>query len=234
MVNASKTEICLFSKRDTAPISITINGVSVQSTKTISVLGVIFDSRLTWGPQVTKAITKSSRALNALRIIGRFFNKKEKIQLVTSNFYSILYYNSEVWYLNNLKQNYKNMIMSASARALRFCLKNYDPYISHRNLHRMTNRATPDELMIYKSALQLHKTYNNFTPIPDWVNLNNNIIFTSRQSHFVTARSNILRLSSNKISNRFWHLNGKIKLEWLNLSFNSFKINCKKLFLSDQ
>ena len=232
IVNANKTEICIFSKKDTATITITIDGQRVQSSKTINVLGITFDSRLTWGPQVTKAITKSSRALNALRLIGRFFNREEKIQLVTSNYYSILFYNSEVWYLNNLKQNYKNMILSASAKALRYCLKNYDPFVSNINLHLMAKRATPEKLMLYKTALQLHKTFNNQIPTTDWISLNNNIVFTSRQRNFITARNIVYKISSNKISNRFWHLNGKISLDWLNMSFTTFKINCKRLLLS--
>ena len=232
VVNSNKTEVCLFSKRDTASITITLDNDVIHSTKTINVLGVIFDSRLTWGPQITNVVTRSSKALNALRLIGRFFSKREKLQLVTSNFYSILYYNSEVWYLHTLKQAYKNMILSASARALRYSLKNYDPFVSHINLHLMANRATPDQLMTYKTAPQLYKTFNNSIPITEWTHLTENIIFTSRQQNFVTSRNNNLKISSNKMSNRFWHLNGKISLDWLNLSFNSFKINCKKLLLN--
>ena len=36
----------------------------------------------------------------------------------------------------------------------------------------------------------------------------------------------------NTISNRFWYLNDKIKLEWLNDSFESYKIKMKTMFLS--
>ena len=104
----------------------------------------MFDSKLTWGPQVTNALSKSAKALNALRLVGRFFSKKQLIQLVTSNFYSILYYNSEVWHIKNLKQSLKNSILSALAKALKLCLKNYDPYISFENLHKIADRATPN------------------------------------------------------------------------------------------
>ena len=79
-------------------------------------MGLVFDSKLTWGPQVTNAPSKSAKALNALRLVVRFFSKKLLIQLGTSNFYSILYYNSQVWYINNLKQSLKNSILSASAK----------------------------------------------------------------------------------------------------------------------
>ena len=119
--------------------------------------------------------------MNALRLVARFFNKKELIQLVTSNFYSILFYNSEVWYINNLKQPLKNTILSASARALRVCLKNYDWYVSFEDLHAMAKRATPEKLMLYKLSLQLFKIFNYSIPVTEWDLLNQNIIFTSRQ-----------------------------------------------------
>ena len=93
--NESKTEICIFSKNDIAPARVNVNGTYVLTQKTITVLGIIFDSKLTWAPQVSSTLAKSTKALNALRLVARFFNKKELIQLVTSNFYSILFYNSQ-------------------------------------------------------------------------------------------------------------------------------------------
>ena len=58
-------------------------------------------------------------ALNAIRLIRSFFNTEELIQLVISNFYSILYYNYEVWHLKTLNQSVKNLLMRASAKALK-------------------------------------------------------------------------------------------------------------------
>ena len=76
---------------------------------------------------VAHCISKSSKALTAIRLIRRFFNTKELLQLVTSNFYSIFYYNSEIWHLNSLKHNLKNKLLSASAKALKICIKyNWD------------------------------------------------------------------------------------------------------------
>ena len=231
-VNKGKTEVCLFSKRDVAPFNIIIGGSPVTTSKTINVLGLVFDSKLTWGPQVTNALSKSSRALTAIRLISRFFNRKELIQLVTSNYYSILFYNSEVWHLNNLKYQLKNSLLTASAKALKVCLKNYDPYISYENLHKMAKRAVPEKLMMYKLSLQLHKTYNHQTPIIDWLYLNDNIILTSRQLKFKIAQHNRLRVGVNALSSRFWFLNDKIDLNYLSLSFDTFKIKMKELFIT--
>ena len=43
-VNENKTELCLFHKRDTTPITLNLNGKLILSKKTINILGVISDS----------------------------------------------------------------------------------------------------------------------------------------------------------------------------------------------
>ena len=106
--NESKTEICLFSRGDLVPIDIALNGEILTTKSTINVLGIIFDAKLQWGPQVSMAITKASRALNAICLIRNYFNTEELLQLIRSNFYSILLYNSEVWHLQTLNQSLKN------------------------------------------------------------------------------------------------------------------------------
>ena len=75
-VNESKTDLCLFHRGDTTPISISINGVNLTSNKTIKILVVIFDSKLTWADHISHAIKCSITALNAIRIIKRFFTKR--------------------------------------------------------------------------------------------------------------------------------------------------------------
>ena len=55
-------------------------------------LGVVFDQKLQWSDHIAHCIQKSSKALTAIRLIRNFFNTKEILQLITSNFYSVLYY----------------------------------------------------------------------------------------------------------------------------------------------
>ena len=111
-VNESKTDLCLFHRGDTTLISITLNGTTLISNRTINILGVIFDLKLTW---VSHAIKRSIKVLNAMRMIKRFFTKKELLSLVTSNFYSTLYYNSEIWHLPTLKTTLKQSLLRTSA-----------------------------------------------------------------------------------------------------------------------
>ena len=51
----TKSELCLFKQTDAQPIQIEINGSLIMSSQTKSVLGIIFYSKLQWGPQVENA-----------------------------------------------------------------------------------------------------------------------------------------------------------------------------------
>jgi hypothetical protein len=65
----------------------------------MNVLGLTFDSRLYWGPQVSRAIKGANNSLQAIKMIRKYCKTFEIIQLLTSNFYSKLYYGSEIWHL---------------------------------------------------------------------------------------------------------------------------------------
>ena len=68
-VNESKTEICLFYHKSQPPIEILLNNVLIKSKNTMNVLGVLFDSRLSWTNQISQTITKAKRALHAIKLI---------------------------------------------------------------------------------------------------------------------------------------------------------------------
>ena len=230
-VNELKTDLCLFYRGDTTPISINLNNQVIKSNKNINILGVIFDSKLQWADHIAQAITKSMNALNAIRLIKKYFTQKELFQLITSNFYSILYYNSEIWHLPSLKITLKQKLLSASAKALKVCWKNVGNDISFESLHIMSKRATPEQFMKYKLALCLYKLYNmTFCP-KEFIGLNINQILMSRQTFFITGRCNNLIIGLNCLSNRLYVLNKTIKLSWLNDSLGTYKLKCKKLML---
>ena len=84
----------MFHKNDQPKITISIQNTRVESKKEMNVLGVIFDSKLNWGPQVANSICKARKALFALRLLRKFFNDQEMRLLLDSYFYSVLYYNA--------------------------------------------------------------------------------------------------------------------------------------------
>ena len=208
------------------PIVVNINGRYIFSKKAINILGVTFDSKLQWSNHIATASNKALKALNAIRIIARFFTKKERLQLVTSNVFSTLYYNSEIWHLPSLKSELKQKLVSISARAIKSCMYYPDNMISYKNIHKMNNRAMPEAIMQYRLATQLFKrTITTIIPMTGFF-YNKNQIFTSRQTMFMALKSNNTKVGIIILSNRLPILNRKIPINWLNESLMSFKMKC--------
>ena len=230
-VNEQKTELCLFYKKDTPPVEIIINNARVRSESTMNVLGVCFDSKLTWSKHISNAINKANIALHAIKLIKKYFNNQEILQLLTSNFYSILYYNSEIWHIPTLKFELKQKLISASANALKLSQRLPDPMESFFNVHRTCKRSLPYQIMEYKHSILLHKVFNNQILTMDWVELNFYQTNTTRQSFFNLTRMNKSKIGNNLLSSRLAIMNNKIKLEDLNMSLDSFKVKYKQVFL---
>ena len=73
-VNESKTESCLFYRKDSHPVEITINNTITKSKDHMNVLGVTFDSKLNWSKHVADQISKSNKALHAIKMIKKILH----------------------------------------------------------------------------------------------------------------------------------------------------------------
>jgi hypothetical protein len=134
--------------------------------------------------------------------------------------------------VHSLKLYDKKLLPTASAKALKLATHYCYPEISYDNLHVNTKRATPNMYCDYKLSLLLYKTFNLCQPESECIALNFCQTLKSRQSCFHVIKNNRLRVVLNCLCNRFYHINDKIPLAWLNKPFLAFKIECKKMFLS--
>ena len=163
-----------------------------------------------------------------------------------SCFYNVYYYwhnsgsfnywqdnSPPIWRCIFIARQADRFTISASARALKVCMYYPDPMISFENIHVLNKRATPTAMMNYNLGIQLYKLYNTREHSLEWLHLNQNQILTSRQVYFEIFKSNSLRVGLNALANRLSNINGKIKLLWLNLLYDSFKIKCKNLFINN-
>ena len=82
-VNESKTELCLFHRKDQVPITIYLNNEPLTTKPHMNVLGVAFDCKMNWQTQIEHSITKAKKALNAIKLIRKYFSKSELIKQVT-------------------------------------------------------------------------------------------------------------------------------------------------------
>ena len=198
----------------------------------MNVLGVAFDSKLNWNTQIANTITRANKALNAIKLIRKFFNNRELLSLITSNYYSILYYNSEIWHLPSNTFNSKKQILSASAKPLKLCTRAYDYTMSYDTLHTLNKRATPLKYMKYIHSTLLHKLFNSEIHNKDWLDLFDHQNFNTRNGKIQFIDRSVFKIGKNILSNRLNLLNNQINYDWLNMELSPFKIKCKSLILN--
>ena len=110
------------------------------------------------------------------------------------------------------------------------CLKMNTNEISFVRLHEMCQRATPERFLLYKHALTLYKLLNGSDQTIEWVAINCNQVFTSRQIFFTSIVTNLKRVGLNALANRLNILNGRISLMHFNKNYDTFKVFCKNEF----
>ena len=115
-----------------------LDGIQISSKNSMNVLGVTFNSKLNWQIQVQRAITNSKKALHGINLIKKFFNKNELLKKTTSNYYSVLHYNNEIWLIPSLCHNSKKNLLNAAAALLKLCVFNFDRMMSFERLHTIT------------------------------------------------------------------------------------------------
>ena len=147
-------------------------------------------------------------------------------------YYSIFYHDSEIWHLPQLNPQLKQQLLAASAAPLELTTPNYHRMIYYKTLHYMNKRATPSQITLHKHSLLLHKIYNDESMGLNWVNLFFNQNFNERDNTVKFFNTSTYKVGNNIIANRFVILNGKIPNNWLNATFENYKIKCKVLFLS--
>ena len=189
----------------------------------MNILEVHFDSKLNWQTHIQKAITKANKALQAIKITRKYFTNKELMTLVTSNFYLILYYNSEIWYIPSLIRQTKIQLMRVSANPLKICCPAYDMSISFEHLHKIINRSPPTSIMKFKHALLLHKVYNSKDRDKNWTDLFFKQHFNDRLSAINFFDTSRYKQGKNILSNRFSCINGTLKYDSFNIQFEAFK-----------
>ena len=93
-------------------------------------------------------------------------------------------------------------------------------------MHRLHKRATPEGMMKYKHALELYTVYNANTRGDDWLDLNVQQRFNNRNHNVNLFDCSPLKVGKNISMNRMTTKNNQINYDWLNLSYQSYKIKC--------
>ena len=66
----------------------------------------------------------------------------------------------------------------------------------------------------------------------EWINLNFQHQFSMRQGLFTVAKTNKYKVGENILVDRLSVVNNLIPLDWLNLSYATYKLKCKEKFVT--
>ena len=78
VVNSSKTEAIYFSKHDQVEHNIEVGSIKIQVGTSMRVLGVMFDSKLSWEKHIVHVSNKVKKKIHALRRISSARDKSYK------------------------------------------------------------------------------------------------------------------------------------------------------------
>ncbi len=162
-VNEAKTELMYIGDKPDDLVQIKIKDSNCYLSDTIKVLGVTFDSKLSWDKHLDKAINKGRNLISVFRHVRKYLTEKQFLKSVTCNFYSIVYYGASVW-LSSCKSISKTKLHSLHFRLLRTACKDYKNKISRDDLTNRCMRATPLEWSRYTSTSIAIKTIRDHQP----------------------------------------------------------------------
>ncbi len=163
-VNTSKTEIVFFSKKEEIVCEVPFADTLVKTQPFMKVLGVVFDYRLTWEKHVRQVVAKSSAKLSVLQKLRRFYTRKQFIQILTSQFFSTLYYCSQAWLTSTTHVKLWKIVNSIHYRALRVALHEYRPKTNREKIDLLCGRASPKQWSKYCIASLVINCLQNGKP----------------------------------------------------------------------
>jgi hypothetical protein len=233
VVNMEKTELCIFSRGQVATKSVLVENHPVLVKNEMKVLGITFDSQLKWDKHILKTLNSCSKLLFALRIVKQSLDVEQVLNVATSIFYSKMYYGCIVWLHKNTSSGLKNKLLSMSAKCLMICLgyKTSDRK-AFAEIHMEAKRATPKMMQLYVHACFMYKIIHNLKPPSVFNKLILTFLNEHRNPNPKFTSINKLRVGYNSLHNRLAEVSQLVNFDWTSLSYPTFKIKAKELFLA--
>jgi len=224
VVNAAKTELMIMQGEK---ITVPTNNGALPCLSEMKVLGVLFDDRLSWVPQLNK-VCKSCQSLKpSLHYLNKRLSRDSLKKVISSHYFSRLYYGSEIWF-PCLNKKYQKKVSSMHYWALRLLLFDFKRTLSRPRIDFLTKRGSPYQLVNFKIAKTLINVSNNAAPFNLFHELLAHAV-TERRAEFKPrfidmSRSRIGRQS---FANRVAHAANKLNFDWCGISLSPATIHLR-------
>jgi hypothetical protein len=233
-VNEAKTELMLSTRNQKInSLEITCGDVTIKNQRHMKALGIYFSDDLSWKKHIEIAIQKSNHTIRRIRFLAKWLQKSQLLQLVTSQYFPVIFYSSQVW-SESLDANSWKRINSAHYRAIRAALKVYNIRLFGRQeLDAMSKRATPKQWTRYSLASAVIKLYN-FS--------DTNVANLLRDTSYVNDRMPLkarffdrakYKIGRQSLPNRIEHIFSNISFDWMRpISNDALRILLKSEFFA--
>ncbi len=223
-VNPSKTESVIFTKKGTETRSVNINNHLLETKTSMKVLGILFDNNLRWDTQVDSIIKKANSKISVLKKLRSKFTQQQFLQILTSQFFSIIFYCSDVWLTTSTSQKLWTVINSIHYKSLRIAVCDHKQRINREKLDVLCQRANPKQWSKYSSASLVIKVLQREEPSYLVNNLRTTLYFERRSPHIGKFYDNSKgKIGRQKLCNGLQHM-AAIRFNWLGLQLGNATI----------
>ena len=164
VVNTSKTESIYFSKQD-QDLEVDVSSCKIKVGKTMRVLGVIFDSKMSWEAHINNIASNIKKKIHALRKISSDLNHSERLSVAHGSIYSVLYYAAGTWLNDHLSIKLKRILKGLSNSILRIVFGKRIMDCDTQQLHSLAHMLTPAQMTFYSPGCFLQKTLATKLPV---------------------------------------------------------------------
>lgn len=161
VINASKTKAVIFHSRMqiTSPgDALRLGSATIEIVETVKTLGVFFNCRMSWEPQISKLITNISKCVGILARLRSLLPVSVKITLYNSLFLSHVSYCFLVW--GSTTATNINRLYKLQKKAIRH-IANVDYYAHTGELFKRFNIIPIHQLYEYYLAIRYKKSLLN-------------------------------------------------------------------------
>jgi hypothetical protein len=164
VVNSSKTEAIYFSKQADIELIIDVANCQIKVGKTMRVLGVTFDSKLSWESHIDRISLSVKKKIHALRRLSTDLKQPELLNLAHGSIYSILYYAAGTWLNKGLHEKLLCRLKVLSNATLRIVFNKKKQDIRTIELHSLANMLSPAQMALHSPGCLLQKVLALKTP----------------------------------------------------------------------
>ena len=100
-----------------------------------------------------------------------------------------------------LSPNLKQMLLAALAKGSKLSQLSPNYMQSFIDVHKCCKRALPEQMVLHKHAIMLHKLYNENLPESDWLALNFQQTTTQRRTNLNIIKNNKWKIRKNILTN---------------------------------